>query len=62
MGTAGLVGPIETFTAMIEAGTDPVIAMLEIIIMHFILPGAIALGVAESMRKLGLIKNGDMKL
>lgn len=62
MGTAGLVGPIETFSAMIEAGTEPVIAMLEIILMHFILPGAIALTVSESMRKLGLIKNGDMKL
>lgn len=62
MGTAGLVGPIETFSAMLEVGADPVVAMLEIIIMHFILPGAIALGVSESMRKIGLIKNGDMKL
>lgn len=62
MGTAGLVGPIETFSAMIETGTEPVIAMLLIILMHFILPGAIALTVSESMRKLGIIKNGDMKL
>ncbi|MBE6732768.1 MAG: PTS sugar transporter subunit IIC [Ruminococcaceae bacterium] len=62
MGTAGLVGPIETFAAMVEAGVEPVIAMLEILVMCFILPGAIALGVASSMRKLGLIKNGDMKL
>lgn len=62
MGTAGLVGPLETFSAMIDAGTDPAIAMLEIILIHFILPGAIALVVSESMRKIGLIKNGDMKL
>lgn len=62
MGTAGLVGPIETFSAMVSAGVDPIIAMLEIVLMHFILPGAIALAVAESMRKIGLIKNGDMKL
>lgn len=62
MGTAGLVGPIETFSAMVSANVDPVIAMLEIIVVHFVLPGAIALAVCEGMRKLGLIKNGDMKL
>ncbi len=62
MGTAGLVGPLETYTAMVTAGTEPVIAVLEIAIMHFILPGAIALGTAEVMRKIGWIKKGDMKL
>ena len=62
MGTAGLVGPLETFSAMTAVGVEPVIALLEIFVMHFILPGAIALVVSESMRKMGLIKNGDMKL
>ena len=62
MGTAGLVGPFETYIAMVAAGTEPVIAVLEIAVMHFLLPGIIALGVVESMRKMGLIKNGDMKL
>ncbi len=62
MGTAGLVGPIETFSAMMEANVEPVVAMLEILAVHFALPAVIAFGVSEAMRKLRLIKNGDMKL
>ena len=62
MGTAGLVGPFETYTAMVAAGVDPVMAVIEIFLMHFILPAAIALGVGEAMRKLGWIKKDDMKL
>ncbi len=62
MGTAGLVGPFETYTAMVAAGVDPVMAVIEIFLMHFILPAAIALGVGEAMRKLGWINKGDMKL
>ena len=62
MGTAGLVGPFETYTAMVSAGVEPGIAVIEIALMHFILPGAIALGVSEAMSKLNLIKRGDMRL
>lgn len=62
MGTAGLVGPFETYFAMTANGTEPVIVILEIALMHFVLPGVIALGVVELMRKLGWIKNGDMRL
>lgn len=62
MGTAGLVGPFETYTAMVSAGVEPGIAVIEIALMHFILPGAIALGVSEAMRKLNWIKRGDMRL
>lgn len=62
MGTAGLVGPFETFTAMTNAGVEPVVAIIEIISMHIILPAIIALAVSEGMRKLGLIKKGDMRL
>ena len=62
MGTAGLVGPIETFSAMLEANFEPVTALIEILTVHFILPAIIAFSVSEAMRKLGLIKNGDMKL
>lgn len=62
MGTAGLVGPIETFSAMISANVEPMVALLEIALVHFVLPGVIAFGVSEAMRKLKLIKNGDMKL
>ena len=62
MGTAGLVGPFETFTEMVRVGFDPVVALLEIAVVHFILPGIIALAVCEGLRKTGLIKNGDMRL
>ncbi len=62
MGTAGLVGPIETFVAMTEAGTLAGVALIEIMAIHFILPGIIAFGVSAGMRKLGIIKSGDMKL
>ncbi len=62
MGTAGLVGPIETFFAMKGANVDVTVAIIEILAIHVVLPAVIALVVSEGMRKLGLIKNGDMKL
>ncbi len=62
MGTAGLVGPFETYTAMVENGCEPIVVILEIAIMHFVLPAVLALGVCEIMRKLKWIKSGDMRL
>ncbi len=62
MGSAGLVGQIETYITMTGNGISPVITLIEIAVMHFILPAVIALSVSEAMRKLGLIKSGDMKL
>ena len=62
MGTAGLVGPFETYTEMVATGVDPAITILEIVIMHFVLPAIIAIGVSETMRKLKWIKQGDMRL
>lgn len=62
MGTSGLVGQIETFTTMTANGVSPVVVMIEIIVMHIVLPAVIAFGVSEAMRKLGLIKKGDMLL
>ncbi len=62
MGTAGLVGPIETYFAMVENGMPMGLTLLEIALVHFVLPAVIALGVCEGMRKLGWIKKGDMKL
>ena len=61
MGTAGLVGPISTFTTMIET-TNVWVVVGEIVLMYFILPAAISLGISELMRKKGWIKAGDMKL
>ena len=62
MGSAGLVGQFSAFEAMTAAGFSPVIALIEIAVMHFVLPAVVTLGVAESMHKLGLIKNGDLRL
>ncbi|MBE6727395.1 MAG: PTS sugar transporter subunit IIC [Ruminococcaceae bacterium] len=62
MGSAGLVGQFSTYATMLEAGSEPTIALLEIIIMHFIAPAIICLGISEAMRKIGWIKNGDLKL
>ena len=61
MGTAGLVGPIMTYQTM-TASLSPAVVLLEMAVMYFILPGIIALGVSEWMRKKGWIKAGDLKL
>lgn len=62
MGSAGFVGQFMSYSAMTEAGTAPVAAITEIVLLHFVLPAAVCLGISEAMRKLGLIKKGDMKL
>lgn len=62
MGSAGLVGQFAAYGAMVEAGASPVVALLEIVVMHFVLPAVVSLGIAEAMRKLNLIKKGDLKL
>ena len=62
MGTSGLVGPIMAYETMTSVGTDPLVAIIEIIVMYFVAPAVIAFGVATAMRKLKLIKDGDMKL
>ncbi len=62
MGSAGLVGQFMSYDSMIAAGVSPVVALLEILLMHFILPAAICLGISEAMRKMKLIKQNDLKL
>lgn len=62
MGTAGLVGPIETYFQMTGAGTSPLITLLLIALFSFILPAAICLGISLLFRKFNLIKDGDLKL
>lgn len=61
MGSAGLVGQIMTFQTMTETLSTGTV-LLQIALMHFILPGIIAFIVSEIMRKKGFIKDGDMKL
>jgi hypothetical protein len=62
MGTAGLVGQINTYQDMVSNGASPTVVLVEILVMHFILPGVIALVVSEFMRKKEVIRLGDMKL
>lgn len=61
MGTAGLVGQIMTYQEMAPV-EGPAITLIKIAVLHFLLPGVLALGISDGMRKLGLIKHGDMKL
>lgn len=62
MGSAGLVGQFMAYDSMIANGTSPLITILEIVVMHFILPAVVTLAIAEGMRKLKLIKPNDLKL
>ena len=64
MGTSGLVGPLATFAAMSEAGAAVANGLLiaEILILHFVAPALISLGIHFVMKKAGLVKPGDMKL
>lgn len=62
MGTAGLVGQINAYQTMVAEGQSPVAVLIQIVIMHFILPGILALCISEFMRKKGWIRSGDMKL
>ena len=62
MGTAGLVGQINTYQDMVAAGADPTIVLVKILVLHIVLPAILALVVSEFMRKKGMIQNGDMKL
>ena len=62
MGSAGFVGQIAAFGAMVEGGMSGEVAMVLIILMHFVLPALVTLAVSEFMRKKGWIKQGDMSL
>lgn len=62
MGTAGLVGQFMGYQAMTADGVSAAAALIEMAFMHFILPAVICLGICEGMRKLKLIKPGDLKL
>jgi len=61
MGSCGLVGQIAVLQTMApESGTA--LVLVEILFMHFILPGVLTFIFAEIMYKKGWIKAGDMKL
>lgn len=58
MGTSGFVGQIVTFTTM---GFTLEVA-IKIILLHMVAPAIISLLLSEWMRKIGWIREGDMKL
>lgn len=62
MGSAGFVGQIAAYGAMLETGMSSKVALIQIIIMHFVFPAVVTLIFSEGMRKAGWIKDGDMKL
>ncbi len=62
MGSAGFVGQFAAYASMTEGGMGGVQVLLLILIMHFVLPGVLAFGISEAMRKWKLIGDSDMKL
>ncbi len=62
MGTSGLVGQIMTFNTMTAEGVNGWIVLVQILLVHVLIPGVIAFVVSEIMRKYKVIKAGDMKL
>jgi hypothetical protein len=64
MGTSGLVGQFGAFEALKEMANPPATSelLMQIGLVHFIVPAVISLLVSELMRKKGWIKPGDMKL
>ena len=61
MGTAGLVGIIETYSAMVVSESWWIV-LLKILAIDIVAPALLCLLFAEIMRKIGWIKNGDLKL
>ena len=61
MGTAGLVGPIGCWDTMAST-TDHTLLLAEIIGLYFVAPAVLSLFFHFIMKKLGWVKNGDMKL
>ena len=61
MGTAGLVGPIGCWDTMAST-TDHTLLLAEIIGLYFVAPAVLSLFFHVIMKKLGWVKDGDMKL
>lgn len=61
MGTSGLVGQMMTWQDM-AGSRGSVVLLLQIVLLHFILPAILTLTISEIMRKKNWIKFGDMTL
>lgn len=62
MGTAGLVGQINTYQTMVSEGESGTIVLIKILVIQIILPAILSLVISNFMRKKNWIKDGDMKL
>ncbi|MBP3433022.1 MAG: PTS sugar transporter subunit IIC [Alistipes sp.] len=61
MGTSGLVGPLGCWDTM-SATTDHTLLLVEIIGLYFVAPAILSLMFHFIMKRLGWVKDGDMKL
>lgn len=61
MGTAGLVGPLGCWDTM-SATTDHTLLLVEIIGLYLVAPAILSLMFHFIMKRLGWVKDGDMKL
>lgn len=61
MGTSGFVGQFGAYEAMV-GDVGSVVAIIEIAVMHFILPAVLTMMFDFAGRRLGFIKPGQMKL
>ncbi len=61
MGTSGLVGQFGAISAMSGSISSALLA-LEIILLHFVLPAIVTLAFHFFFKKIGWVKDGDMKL
>ena len=61
MGTSGLVGPIGCWDTM-SSTTDHALLIAEIVGMYFVAPALLSLLIHWGMKRLGWIKDGDLKL
>ena len=59
MGTSGLVGPLGVISAMPDGGVK---MWLGILFICFVLPAVLTLIFSELLRKIGWIKEDDLKL
>lgn len=62
MGTAGLVGQINTYQDMVSQGAEPAMVLIKILVLQIVLPAVLAFFISEFMRKKGIISTNDMKL
>lgn len=61
MGTAGLVGPLAAYATMSGSMGEGEL-IIKIILFYFVAPAILSFAIDRVMRRMGLVKRGDMKL